>query len=686
VARFQVGIDIGGTFTDVVVLDLERGTTALEKTLTTPRDLWEGIERGLAQAGVDLSDAVIAHGTTVGLNTLLERRGAPTGLLTTVGFRDAYEIGRGARPDMYNLFFRKPVPLVPREHRREIRERLDADGAVVAPLEEEDVLAAAEHFRVAGVRDLAICYLHAYRNPAHERRTAEILRETYPEATVSASHELMREWREYERTSTTCVNAYIRPRTGAYLERAAESLAAGGYRAPFFINQSSGGIVSSDTARARPVATLLSGPAGGVAASARLGGLAGFENVIAFDMGGTSTDVAVIQGGRQRLTADSKIDGHPISIPASDLHTIGAGGGSLASIDDVGALRVGPESAGAEPGPACYGRGGTQPTVTDANLVLGRVAPSRYVPGGLELELDQAARAIEREIGNPLSLALEEAAAGIVDIVNLKMAMAVRAVTVQRGLDPKDFVLYAFGGAGPVHACSIARELGIPTVVVPVAPGQFSALGIATTDVRHDVVRTALVRASELTVARLAELLAEVEAEGRDALAAEGVAADAMELRRALDVRYAGQEYTITVPVEPGPIDEQALKSVRARFHELHEQTYSHASPAEPIEVVNVRIEAIGRVARVDPAPIAQGEAQPPAEARVGEASALFARGESPVAAVVWDRGTLLAGNVVDGPAIVADTGATTVLPPRARCRVDATGQLVVTVECEAVS
>jgi len=679
-ASFHVGIDIGGTFTDFVVLDLERDCMTLEKTLTTPHDLWEGIELGLERAGVPLDDCVLAHGTTVGLNTFLERRGSRTGLLTTRGFRDAYEIGRGARPEMYNLFYRKPVPLVPREHRLEVTERLDADGSLVTPLDPDDVARAAEHFRSAGIVDIAICFLHAYRNPEHELEAGRLLLDAYPEATVSMSHELVREWREYERTSTTCINAYIRPRTGRYLERALGSLREGGYGSSFFINQSSGGVISADTARTRPVSTLLSGPAGGIAASARLGALNGYGNVIAFDMGGTSTDVGVIQEGHVRLTADFKIDGHPISIPALDLHTIGAGGGSLASLDEVGALRVGPESAGADPGPACYGRGGTEPTVTDANLVLGRVAPSRYVPGGLELDRAAAAESVERAIATPLGLPVEEAAAGIIDIVNLKMAMAVRAVTVQRGLDPKDFVLYAYGGAGPVHACWIARELGIPTVVVPIAPGQFSALGIATTDVRHDLVRTALMRARDLRAERVAEELAAVESAAREALAAEGVQEGDMALHRALDVRYAGQEYTITVPLDSGRFDDDALAAIASRFHELHARTYSHSSPGDPIEIVNVRVEAIGHVGQIEPPRVEGGGEEPPDGAAVDSVPAIFARGEDAVDATVWDRASLCAGNVVSGPAVIAETGATTVLPPGSVAHVDGTGQLVIAV------
>jgi N-methylhydantoinase A len=680
VARYRVGIDIGGTFTDLVVVDVEGGTMWTEKTLTTPDDLWEGIATGLERARVSLDEAEIAHGTTVVLNTLLERRGEPTGLITTVGFRDAYEIGRGARPEMYNLFYRKPAPLVPREHRLEVRERLGADGAVVLPLEESDVRAAAEHFRAHGISDVAVCFLHAYRNPDHEQRAAEVLGEVYPEALVSLSHQLVREWREYERTSTTCINAYVRRRTGSYLERAIAQLTAGGYRSEFFINQSSGGVVSARTASAKPVVTLMSGPAGGVAATARAGAAAGTHDVIAFDMGGTSTDVAVISGGQPRLTADTKIEGHPIAVPTVDIHSIGAGGGSLAWVDEVGALNVGPRSAGAVPGPACYGRGGTEPTVTDANVILGRVAPSDFIPDQLVLDDRAAADAVDRAVAAPLQLTTIDAALGIVEIVNLKMAMAVRAVTVQRGLDPKDFVLYAFGGAGAGHACWIARELGIPRVVVPVAPGQFSALGIALTDVRHDYVRTILARAGDVTPPFLAEAFASVGREAREALAAEGVPADRMRLVQSADVRYSGQEYTIAVPLANGAVDDATVERLRADFHRLHQTTYGHASEEEPVEVVNVRIAAIGLLPEVELPALQPGRAEPSAEAEHSVTRTCFAAEGGYVECRVFVRERLVPGNVVAGPAVVADAGATTVLPPGCTATVDRHGQLEVDV------
>ena len=675
--RFRVGVDVGGTFTDVVVLDMGAGVLRTEKTLTTPRDLWEGIWQGLQQAEVPLDDVEIAHGTTVGLNTFLERRGVATGLITTAGFRDVYEIGTGARTEMYNLFFRKPVPLVPREHRREVRERCDARGEVVTPLNEDDVVAAAEHFRRHGIEDIAVCYLHSYRNPAHEERTADLLREVYPEALVSVSHGLVRQWREYDRTSTTAINAYIRRPTGAYVQRAISALEEAGYTREFFVNQSSGGVVSAATAMAKPIVTLMSGPAGGVAAAARVGAAAGLQDVIAFDMGGTSTDVAVVSEGRPRLTADTTIDRHPIAVPSIAIHSIGAGGGSLAWLDDVGALNVGPRSAGAEPGPVCYGRGGTEPTVTDANLVMGRVAPAEFVPGGLVLDRDAAAAAIEREVGSPLGLSLLEAAAGIVEIVNLKMAMAVRAVTVQRGLDPKDFALFAFGGAGAAHACWVARELGIPRVVVPTASGQFSALGIALTDVRHDFVRTALTSHDAVTQEFLVELFGAIEVEARKALDREGVAPEKAALIRSADMRYEGQEYTISVLLGDGAIDSDTVERMRSEFHRLHQQTYSHSSEDEPVEIVNARIAAIGHIADVTLPELQAGGPEPPSEA-CADTVQMYVGSSSAVECQVWRRSDLLAENTIEGPAIVADVGATTVLPPGATCIVDRHANLVI--------
>lgn len=685
--RYRVGIDIGGTFTDFVIVDTVSRTIRLEKTATTPQNLWQGIETGFQQLHLPLAEiAQVAHGTTVGLNTLLERRGDPTGLITTAGFRDAYEIGRGARPDAYNLFFRKPVPLVPREHRLEVRERIGADGAVVTPLNEADVAAAVEHFRRHAIHSIAICFLHAYRNPAHEIRAAEIVAELYPEALISTSSSLVREWREYERISTTCINAYIMPRTSRYIEHVTAALAAGGYRRPFFVNQSSGGVLSVEAAKTKPVTTLMSGPAGGVVAAAHAGQMEGFENIISFDMGGTSTDVCVIYEGQPRITVDAVIDRHPVMVPMIAVHSIGAGGGSIATLDAVGALNVGPHSAGAEPGPVCYGRGGTQPTVTDANLVLGRMAPPAFLPNHLQPDTQAARAAIQRRIGQPLALDTVEAAAGIIAIVNVKMSMAVRSITVQRGLDPKDFVLCAFGGAGPMHACWIARELHIPRVMVPLAPGQFSALGILLSNIRHDFVRTVSADPASFSPAFLTQRFAAIEAEARAVLDAEGVAAADMTFVRSLDARYVGQEYTVNVPVPAGAFSTAVIQAIQESFHTSHQRIYGHASPDEPIELVNLRMAAVGSLPTVELPAVAAGEPNPPREALAGETQTCFAADDGYVRCPVWERQKLRAGNQIAGPAIIADPGATTVLPPGFTCTVSVHGHLLIDVPALEVS
>ena len=680
-ASYRVGIDIGGTFTDFVIYDTVSQTIRLEKITTTPNNLWLAIDNGLQQSKISLTEiSQLAHGTTIGLNTLLERRGAATGLITTMGFRDSYEIARGARPDSYNLFYRKPEALVPREHRIEVCERIDSTGQIVTPMEEDDVIAAAKHFRNHNIASIAVCFLHSYRNPEHERRAAAILTEYLPEAQVSTSSSLVREWREYERTSTTCINAYIMPPTAMYMEHMTAALEQSGYRRPFFVNQSAGGVQSVEAATAKPVTTLISGPAGGVVAAARTGILAGFRNVISFDMGGTSTDVSVIHDGQPTITANATVAHQPVMIPMVDLHSIGAGGGSLAALDSVNALNVGPQSSGAEPGPVCYGRGGLQPTVTDANLVLGRVAPTLFLPGKMHLDEQKAREAIETAVGQPLGLSPEEAAAGIIDIVNLKMSMAVRKITVQRGLDPKDFVLFAFGGAGPMHACWIAQELNIPKVVIPMAPGQFSALGILFSDIRHDFVRTAPAGHTSFSSSLLGSLFQDVSIEAREKLSDEDVESTNIELQKSVDIRYVGQEYTVNVPVQSSKITEKIVLDIQKTFHALHQRLYSHASPEEPIELVNVRIAAIGRMSEVGLPIIEAGGTSPPSQAYAGEVQIYFDDTNGYIPCKVWGRRNLLAGNNIEGPAMIADLGATTILPPKLTCQIDQHGLLVIDI------
>lgn len=677
----RCAVDIGGTFTDLVSVDPRTGSLVIEKTPTTPANLWEGIAQGLRQSGVDVAGlAMLVHGTTVGLNTFLEKKGAPVGLITTRGFRDVYEMGRVNRVDMYDLFYRKPEPLVPREHRLEVRERIGPSGEVVESLVEDDVRAAAEHFRRHGIRAIAVCLLHSYANPAHEERVAALLEEFYPEAQVSVSHRLAREWREYERTSTTAINAYIAPRVSAYLQEMEAGLAEMGYRRPLFIHKSSGGVMSVRTAQSQPVHTIMSGPAGGSVAAAVIGRELGFNNVIAFDMGGTSTDVSVAWQGELRVTADTQFDRHPVMVPMVDIHSVGAGGGSIAWVDPQGALQVGPQSAGSVPGPACYGRGGEEPTVTDAHLLLGRLRPV-ILGGAMTLDRDLARQAISRVAG---AVGLDEtaAAAGILRIVNTKMSHAIRAITVERGLDPKDFALVAFGGAGPMHACALAEELNVSQVVVPVLPGAFSAVGMLAGDVRHDAVRTQPQLTDAADPAALAAGFQEMEQELAGLIAVEAGPEVPVDFNRFIDMRYVGQEYVVRVPVPEGrPFDGDLIADLRAEFDRLHEQAYGHASATEPTEIINLRVAAFGRLPRLELPALPAGGEEPPSAALIDRVECIFDHTSGPVTVPVYLREEMLAGNRLAGPAIIVEKGATTVLHPGFNLTVAEHGHLVIVRE-----
>jgi N-methylhydantoinase A len=675
---FRMGIDIGGTFTDFAVIDHHTGAMTVEKTPTTPSEIWTGIEAGIGKLDLALEEmALIVHGTTVGLNALLERTGKRTGLITTYGFRDVYEIGRHNRTETYDLFYRKPVPPIPRRFRLEVCERMDEQGRVVGPLHEEDVHECMRTLAQAGITAVAVCLLHSYANPEHEQMIAELAARDYPEMTVSLSHTLARQWREYERTSTTAVNAYIMATVGDYLKDLEYSLAAKGYRRRLFVNKSAGGIMSVDVARTKPVHTIMSGPAGGAMAAAYVGGLSAQADVIAFDMGGTSTDISLVHKGDLRVTIESEIDRNPLMVPMIDVHSIGAGGGSIAWLDAAGALNVGPESAGAEPGPLCYGRGGQEPTVTDADLVVGRLHPEHFLGGEIRLDLELARRQIHERIGRPLGLGAREAAMGIIEIANTKMAHAVRAITVERGLDPREFALLAFGGAGPMHACAIARALGVVEAIVPLGPGAFSALGMVVSDLRHDFVRTSPAPIDDdLPVEELNERFREMRDEATAVLRAEGTSAQSMDFRPSIDVRYVGQEHAITVPLEDEAMRSERMPSLLREFHALHEQNYGHASPGEPTEIVNQRLVAIGKVARPDLAEVARGDAAPAPGALVGQLDAWAQQDGHLVASPTYDRDKLAAGNRIVGPALVVEKSATTVVEVGFVLTVQAQGQL----------
>src|SRR5918999_666607 len=522
----RIAVDIGGTFTDLVAVD-DQGKVARAKALTTPDDLARGIQDCLRGAKIDVGEAsFFVHGSTVAINAVLERKGARTGLITTKGFRDVYEIGRGNRPEGYNLFFKRPVPLVPRDLRLEVDERLYATGEVRKPLDETSAIAAIRALQSAGVESVAVCLLHAYANAAHEQRLGELLRKHFPEAYESLSHEILREFREYERTSTTVLNSYVGPLVRGYLISLEDMLAAGGFHGTFRVMQSNGGVMSAETAKKIPVSMMESGPVAGVIAAARLGESLDCRHIISFDMGGTTAKSSLIKDFHPEVTSSyyvgGYVSGHPMMLPVVDIVEVGNGGGSIAWIDAAGALKVGPQSAGAAPGPACYGQGGTEPTVTDANLIVGRIDPEYFLGSGIRLQRETAAEAISENIAKPLRLSLEEAALGILTIANFNMSLSVRAVSVERGYDPRDCVLVPSGGGGALHAMAIARELSVPRVIVPPMPAHFSAVGMLVADLKHDYVQTHVRELSETGGAEIADAFASLEKSAVETLIEEG--------------------------------------------------------------------------------------------------------------------------------------------------------------------
>ncbi len=679
--HLRIGVDIGGTFTDVTVMDDADGSVRFGKSLSTPDDLVRGILDAIAVTGATPSEAAaIVHGSTVAINAILERTGAKTALVTTAGFRDVYEIGRVNRPDSFNLAFKKHVPLVPRALRYEVAERLRYDGSVAIAFDDDDARSVASAIGAEHVEAVAIVFLHAYANPAHEQRMAALLRDALPTAYVTASHHVSREQREYERTSTIAANAYVGPRVSTYLERLERRLADDGFRGALSIMQSSGGLCDIATAREQCIQMLESGPAAGVVAAKAISTVLGMSDLICFDMGGTTAKACVLQAGTAELSSDYFVGGYneglAIRIPVLDIKEIGTGGGSIASVDEAGGLHVGPRSAGAVPGPACYGNGGDHPTVTDAHLLLGHLAADRFLAGRMQLDLDAATRAITDHIATPLAIDVPLAAGGIIAIATAAMANAVRAVTTERGLDPRDFALVAYGGAGPLHAVDIARELGIGTVVIPRAPGTFSAYGMLAADMRREYAQT---YRAPLTAAGLRDVQATFTALAEEAtawLAAAGVASEETTLDYALDVRYVGQNYSVTIPVERDA-DEA---SVKAAFDATHQQRYSHSAPAEAAEIIAARASIAGRRAKPVLAPLPTGTGTPAAASVLGRRVVRFDP-RIEVDAVVYDRAGLRAGDAFAGPAILQEDGSATVVPPGVNVAVHVSGHLVLTID-----
>ena len=665
---FVVGVDVGGTFTDVTAVDTESGDVRIGKVPSQPLDEAAAVLAGLAALGVESASVRrLVHGTTVGTNAILERRGARVALLTTQGFRDLIEIGRTKRniPALFVPTFVRPRPVVDRPLRFEVAERMLAGGRVLRPLDPADVAPVLDAVAATAPEAIAICLLHAYANPAHERRLAELVATRLPAVPVSLSFDVVPEYREFERFSTTVLNAYLQPLIDRYLGGLEKRLFESGYAYGVLTIGSSGGMMTVETARRLPIKTIVSGPAGGVSRACFLASHAGLHDFITYDMGGTSTDVCLVRDGVPVTTTDNAIGAFPVKVPQIDIHTVGAGGGSLAWLDVDGSLQVGPLSAGARPGPAAYGLGGTEPTVTDANVVLGRMGTDRLLGGAIRLDAALARAAVAR-VAARLGLGVHAAAEGIVRIAVARMTSSIREISVARGHDPREFTLVAFGGAGPMHAALIAEELAIPRVLIPQHPGNFSALGLLVSDVKHDDSRTriGLLRAHGDVIDAA---FAEMEIAALDRLAGDGFAAEDRRIDRALDLRYLGQAFELTVPLTPGPPD---LDAIIGDFHARHLATYGHADPDGDVELVNVRIAARGVVDKPRPRRhVARGAA------RRGTRTAWFDGASTSVD--VYERAGLAPSATIAGPTIMEEFGATTVVPAGWTARVDELGSLI---------
>lgn len=675
----RIAIDIGGTFTDLQILEEASGRTLAFKTPTTPGDPSEGLMAGIGGAaaafgfGLDQVSGLM-HGTTIATNAVLERKLPVGALVTTSGFEDVLEIGRHVRKDIYGMRAEPRTLLIERANRFGVAERVTARGAVERALDADDAGRVADAIAASGAEVVAVCLLHAYANPAHERRLGEIIAERCGNVFVSLSSTVSPEIREFERTSTTALNALLMPVVGRYLERLRARMADAGFAAPVYLVQSNGGVTTPEIAAEQPARLLLSGPSGGALAAETIARNLNKPNLIAVDMGGTSFDVSIVHGGRTRIVTQGEVDDCPVRLPMVEIRTIGAGGGSIAWTDAAGSLQVGPQSAGADPGPVAYGRGGTEPTVTDANVALGRIDPDYFLGGATRLDAETARAALQTRIAGPLSLGLEEAAEGILKVATAHMATAIRLSLFEKGLDPKDFALVSFGGAGGLHAIDVAAELGATRVIFPRDPGTLSAWGMLFSDVAHDLAAAKLLPATRESVPVLAEMAARLEAEGADLLARDGVAEAQRDYRLAADLRYRGQAYEILVPWPGEAIDASTLAGAVRDFHALHMAQYAHADEAAAPEIVALRLTALGRLAKPAERPFeAAGAGGPKGRRR------LYLDGGWQDAAV-YDRETLPPAAEIAGPAIVEEAHSTILLPGGWRLTVANTGDLLATV------
>lgn len=676
--KYRVAADIGGTFTDFVV-EQESGHVFTGKVLTTPDNPARGVLNGLRELIPIPKDIdFLVHGTTVGLNAFLERKGERVLLIMTAGLRDAYSIARGDRKELYALHYRKPERLVPRRDVHEVRERVKWDGIVLDPLHEEDVAAIIQKVQDEDIKAVAVCFIHAYAFPDHELQAREILSVALPGVSISLSHEIAREWREYERASSAVMNAYIAPLVQGYLTSFEQEVRALGVETTLHVMQSSGGVMTLDAARKLPISMLLSGPVGGTIGGIALSRAMQRSNLLCVDMGGTSFDLSLVVNGKPEITTETELEGLPLLMSIVNIHTIGAGGGSLAW-EEAGAIRVGPQSAGAVPGPACYGRGGSQPTVTDANLFLKRLGAQSLLSGRMTLDEDAAAQAIHRR-AQQIGLNDVAFAEGMLAITNAKMADAMRTITVEQGIDPRAYSLVAFGGAGPMHAAWLARELDIREVIIPRFPGTFSAWGMLQTDVRHDLTHTFYRPTQEVTTNDVAQVYQQLQQDGTAALQAERIAPEEMYFVRSADMRYIGQEYAVNVAIGE-TID---ITTIEASFHTTHQTRYGHSTPDAPIEFVNLRLAAQGRLQRKTARSAVPDSAQdslddPLQDPQIGSRDAIFDGTAHPTP--VLRRDWIHAGAEYSGPLIIEEDSATTVVPPGYHVRLDEQGNIIITVE-----
>ncbi len=689
-ANWMVGIDTGGTFTDVTALEVNSRTLRIAKVPSTPDDPSRAVLNGIDTLLKEVPDIKVpdiqffAHGTTVATNALLEHKGVTAGLLINRGFRAVYELRGGIRPtdsDSIDTFWEKPIPLVPQKYIEEIDGRIAFDGSPLEPLDENGVRQAVRRLRAKGVTAIAVVYLFSFMNPSHEERTAQIIREEHPDCRVSLSSLIFPVIREYQRISTTVVDAYVGPVIESYLRRLSTRLRELGMTTEQkFIMQSNGGLMRVDIAANYPNQTLLSGPAAGVVFGAQLGQAIGEPNVITFDMGGTSTDISVLPKGEYQESREGKISQQDVGTPMIHINTLGAGGGTIAWIGPDGLLKAGPQSAGAMPGPACYGNGGEQPAVTDADLVLGYLNPSSLVGGKVKLNAELSRESIKRKIAEPLNMSLEEAALGIIKVVNVNMEVDTRLTFAERGLDHRNFSLVAFGGAGPVHATRVARNVGIPRVIVPPYPGISCAMGLLQTDVKHYYLRSHPGPLTSLPLETINSVFHELGQRALDEAKIEGFALEQVQLLHQMDLRYPYQGYELTVPCMAPPFTEADKETVRRAFDQAHLEVYAISAPNEIPEVVNLRVVSVSSVPHLVLPDIEEGGTSPQA-AQTGSRMALFEETGAYVDTPLYDRALLKQGNVIQGPAIIDQLDSTTVLLPRQRAEVVRLGTIVITVE-----